>query len=296
VNGFFGWLSRQRFDRPPGPTGWLDLPIRRAMAAELPTYRAAWRREQEPARPIFLYKAWLDLLGVFPAYVAQEIGDCTSQGFGRGWDLLQAVEVALGRQSTYREVWTEYLYGASRRAAGLLGTSGDGSFGSATAKAAIETGVVPRLRPYSGETAKSWGYYGPPADLAVEARPLGSVALIETWADLVSALWNGYPVAVCSDRGFTLERDREGFCAPRGQWAHCMLIGGAKFGRRPGACILQSWGPDVPGGPLADGQPSFSFWADKEVVERMLAQGDTFALSDSPELSPRNLPGSYTRW
>ena len=52
------------------------------------------------------------------------------------------------------------------------------------------------------------------------------------------------------------------FCEASGTWGHCMLLAGVRFDR-PGACIIQSWGPDVPDGPTDLGQPDFSFWADK---------------------------------
>lgn len=284
----FGWLKRP--STAPGPTGWLDMPIRHVVARSLPRYRQEWVRDQEPAKPILLYRAWSDLLGGYPKYKPQEVGDCTSQGWGRGWDLLEAVEIALGRQSTYKETYTEFFYAASRQVGGILGPS-DGCFGSACAKAAITIGTVARTAPYSGQTAKSWGYYGPPAELLPQAKTLGGVALIDSWNSLVSALWNGFPVAICSDQGFTMERDKEGFCQPRGTWNHCMLVAGAKCDRRPGALVCQSWGPNVPTGPLALDQPDFSFWADRQVIERILSQGDSFALMDAPELDgSRNLP------
>ncbi len=64
----------------------------------------------------------------------------------------------------------------------------------------------------------------------------------------MAALSNGYPVTICTGQGFVLTRDADGFCSPKGTWGHCMLIGGVRFDR-PGACILQSWGRDVPDGP-----------------------------------------------
>lgn len=291
MNGFFGWLNRQKFNPPPGKTGWLDIPVRHMLAQTLPRYRRGWIQDHEPSKPILLYKAWLDQLGRFPAYKAQEIGDCVSQGWGRGWDLLEAVEIALGKgQSTYAETFTEFFYAAARQVGGLLGND-DGCFGSAAAKAAITIGNVSRTQPYSGQTAKSWGYYGPPAELLPQAKTLGGVALIQDWPSLVSALWNGFPVAVCSNQGFTMERDKEGFCQPRGTWGHCMLITGVRFGRRPGANIWQSWGPGVPSGPLALDQSDNSFWADRQVIEHMLSQADSFALMDAPELDgSRKLP------
>lgn len=295
MSGLFGWINRRIPNPPRGPTGWLDIPVRRQVAATLPQYRRGWVQDVEPSKPILLYRAWYDLLKAYPPYPAQQIGDCVSFGHSHGWDLLQAVEVALGNQETYNETFTEFMYGASRKVGGILGNQ-DGSFGSAAAKAAITIGHVPRTMAYSGQTAKSWGYYGPPDELVSQAVKLGGVALIKDWPTLVSALWNGFPVPICSDQGFAMERDKDGFCAPRGTWNHCMLIAGAQFGRRPGALILQSWGPNVPSGPIGLDAPDFGFWADRNVVERILSQGDSFALMNAPELSgPRLLPPDWTR-
>jgi len=278
-----------------GPTGWIDDPNRHALAATMPKFAESWKLTVEPTKPALLYKAYLDVLsGQFPPYVAQQIGDCVSQGWGRGNDMLQCVELALGwDQSTYQETYTEFAYGSMRQVGGHLGFF-DGSYGSAAAKAAVTVGYVPRSAPYSGSTAKSWGRTGPPRELVALAKKLGGVARIVDWPGLVSAVCNGMPVAICSNQGFTMTRDRDGFCRASGSWAHCMLIGGVRFDR-PGACILQSWGPDNPTGPTSLDQPSFSFWAERNVVEGILAQGDSFALMKAPEFTPRNLPGSYTR-
>ena len=139
---------------------------------------------------------------------------------------------------------------------------------------------------------------GPPACPAeiksrAAAFKLGSAALVSTWAELVGSLSSGYPVTICSNQGFTLHRDQDGFCSARGKWGHCMLIAGVRFDRE-GACILQSWGPSEPDGPLTLEQPTFSFWADRKVVERILAEGDSWALSRSPDFITRPLPEHWT--
>ena len=90
---------------------------------------------------------------------------------------------------------------------------------------------------------------------------------------------------ICSEKGFTLVRDAQGFCVESGTWGHCMLIAGLRFDR-PGACMVQSWGPDVPTGPTVLGQPPFSFWADRNTIAAMLAEGDTWAIRDTPSFIP----------
>jgi hypothetical protein len=183
--------------------------------------------------------------------------------------------------------------------AGILAEA-DGGYGAAVCKAMTSVGTVSRamLGPsdgtYSGTRAESWGRTGPPADLVAVARnfKLGMAALVSSWTELVAAITNGYPVTICCDQGFTLERDAQGFVAPDKEWGHCMLIAGVRFDR-PGACILQSWGPDVPTGPTSLGQPDWSFWVDRTSIESILNEGDSWALSKAPVFFPRELPAAW---
>jgi hypothetical protein len=292
---------------PCGLGGWLGVDaIQQACARRFPSlsvaapklvaYGASPLFGCDPARPpILLYKAWRDVLGQEPDYPSQQIGDCVSFGHGHASDLLQCVEITLGEQAGYRETDTEFIYATSREVVGILGDA-EGSYGAAAVKAMTTIGLVSREMlgdhgSYSGARAQEWGRTGaPPALKSLAARfRLGSAALVQTWDELVGALTNGYPVTICTDQGFRLTRDAEGFCEPEGTLGHCMLIAGLRFDRE-GACIMQSWGPDVPGGPRALGQPSFSFWADQRVIEAMLAQGDSWALCSAPEFVTRSLP------
>ena len=72
-----------------------------------------------------------------------------------------------------------------------------------------------------------------------------------------------------------------------------MFIAGVRFDRS-GACIIQSWGPDCPTGPTAMAQPNFSFWADQHIIERILSQGDSWALSKAPAFQKRDVPPAWT--
>lgn len=50
---------------------------------------------------------------------------------------------------------------------------------------------------------------------------------------------------------------------------------------KDGALILNSWGPGYLGGDTyTPDQPAGSFYADRATVERMLAQGDSYAIGD----------------
>ncbi|MDG3005514.1 hypothetical protein [Paludisphaera mucosa] len=283
--------------------GWLGSDgVQQSFASRRPTLSGAapWLvGDEADGKPILLYKALRDVLGAYPNYPAQQIGDCVGFGHGHGLDMLQCVEIALGEASGFRESSTEFIYAISREVAGILGRR-DGSYGSAAVSAMSTIGVLSREMlgsdgTYSGNRARSWGCYGVPAEIKSKAvgMRLGSSARVATWADLIAALKNGYPVTICSSLGFTLSRDSMGFCDPKGTWGHCMLIGGLRFDR-PGACILQSWGPDQPTGPLALEQPSYSFWADRAAIEGILAQGDSWTLCRAPEFAARSLPEHWS--
>ena len=251
-------------------------------------------------RTILLYKAYKEVNGgSYIDYPAQTIGDCVSQGFGHGTDLLEAVQIALGHKSAeFKQTATEAIYGMARVDVGGGQLWGDGAVGAWGAKAVSTIGTVARdvVGPYDGRRARLWGSRGVPSEIkaAAAGHKVETVSLVSTYEELEDALANGYPVPVCSDQGFKGTRDADGFCAPEGTWGHCMLIVGVRSGDRPGACIFQSWGPDTPDGPVALDQPTNSFWADREVVSAMLAMGDSWAISDFDGYPVRSLPATWT--
>jgi hypothetical protein len=252
---------------------------------------------EEPTQPVLLYKAFQEVIGHDPDYPAQEIGDCVSFGHSHGNDLSQCIEIALGEDAEFQQTDTEFLYGVAREVANMLGPD-DGCYGSAAVKAMTTIGMVSRPMlgsdgAYSGRRAKSWGMNGAPQELkdAAGEYKLGAAAAVTTWDELVAAMQSGYPVTICTGQGFTMTRDEQGFCSPSGTWGHCMCIGGLRFDR-PGACILQSWGRMKPSGPTDLDQPDWSFWVDRNTISRILAEGDSWALSKSPAFKKRDLP----RW
>ena len=209
------------------------------------------------------------------------------------------MQIATGlKDESFHQTATEAIYGLARvDVGGQRGSYSDGAVGAWAAKAVSTIGTVDRdiLGPYDGKRAKDWGAKGVPASVKSKAgqHKVKSVSLVSTYEELEDALANGYPVPVCSNQGFTLERDEEGFCKAKGKWGHCMLIVGVRAGDRPGACIFQSWGPEMPSGPLALDQPPNTFWADRDVVAKMLAMEDSWALSQFEGYPGQSIP---ERW
>jgi hypothetical protein len=290
----------------PIPGGWIRNPdeVERLLATlSRPLFRQAapGLGGSGTDRTVLLYKAFQEVnRDSYFDYPAQTIGDCVSHGFGHGIDLLEAVQIAIHRQAdVFQQTATEAIYGMARvDVGGQRGSYSDGAVGAWAARAVSTIGTVDRevVGPYDGQRAKEWGAVGVPPEIEAKAaqHKVRTVSLVSTYEELEDALANGYPVPVCSDQGFTLRRDVDGFCQPEGSWGHCMLIVGVRAGERPGACIFQSWGPDVPTGPLGLDQPPNSFWADREVVARMLALQDSWALSRFDGYPDQAIPGRWS--
>lgn len=281
--------------------GWVDHPDRyqmvRTFAPPLAQSSPALM-EAPPVENSLLYKAWKDVNGSYPSYVAQQIGDCTSFGSGHANDLSMAIEMVLGTPWVWEETCTEAIYGMGREIAGMLG-GGDGCYGVAVAKALVTMGAVPRslVGPYSGQRAKDWGRSGVPADIkkAAADHKLGNAALVTSLAELDAALANGYPAAGGFSQGFTMHRDSNGMCSQSGRWGHeeCFCAKRVRNGQAE-YLLLQSWGDNVPDGPLSDDQPSFSFWVTANAMSSILSQQDTLVFSGAAGFQKRTIPDSWT--
>jgi hypothetical protein len=287
----------------PLPTGWLHAPeeveaVLSTMPRPLFASAAPGIRGSGRGKTTLLYKAWKDVLGDYFPYPAQTIGCCVSRAFAAGVDLLECVEISVGREAeTFTPTSHEAIYGLARvDVGGQRGSYQDGAVGAWAAQAVTELGTVSQdvVGPYSDALAREWGAVGVPDEVKARAvqHKVRTASLVQTYAELEDALANGYPVTVCSSQGFTLERDAQGFCRPEGQWFHAMLFAGVRTDR-PGVLTVQSWGSSVPSGPLDLDQPSNSFWADRDVVESMLSMRDSWSLSSFSGYPSRALPASW---
>ena len=284
---------------PPPPAcgefGWVHDPEAvQAVTAALPfpafADSEAFRAEYTGPEDVFLWDACRKVTGdVLPARDQESVGSCVSFGTASAIEHLICVQIASGANEEFRPLAQEVIYGGSRVEVGGGRIRGDGSVGAWAAKFVQDWGVVPRgvhgshdLTEYDVRRCREYGSRGVPDDLEPLARdhPVVTVSKVGTWEECRAAIRNGYPIAVCSDQGFSMRRDADGFCPPRGTWMHCMAIVGVKGGDRPGAFVLNSWGPTAHTGPAGAGNPSpAGFWADAKVVDRMLRQGDSWAFS-----------------
>lgn len=182
----------------------------------------------EEEKDAFLYKACQVLHGKnLPAHF-QKDGTCVGQGWSAGVDDLQCVEIVSGERETFKTISPAAVYAFSREIAGMLG-GGAGSYGGAAAKAVSQWGTVSCED--SGDKVDDdrlgteWGRKGAPAKIKELAKDhiVKTVTLVKTAEECRAALQNGYPVPVCSNQGFSMQRDSEGYCRPQGSWAHCVL-------------------------------------------------------------------------
>lgn len=226
----------------------------------------------------------------------QLIGDCVGAGHKQALDYLQCVKAAIG-EAEYKPIFSPYHYACGRVIIGRGQIRGpDGSVGAWQVEALKEYGAIncdeEGLPAYNESVIRAWAVKKPATkylDIG-KTHLLGEAAQVTTYAEARDAIANGYPVTVCSNRGFQMRPRVEGgkhWGIPSGEWNHCMCFiavddtvtcpsfaGGGK-----GALyLLNSWGPDAHGQP-ADDAPPGGFWISSKIAESMLKQEDSFALS-----------------
>jgi hypothetical protein len=229
--------------------------------------------------------------GKYPNVNQKNVGCCVGTGWKHCADVVQATAIAGGAQFEWKPICAEAIYGGSRVEVGGGRISGDGSLGAWAAKWSRERGgLLPMekigahdLTVFDPLRARDWGRRGVPDELEPFAKthPVKGCALVTSWTDVKRSVQQGYPVAVCSDQGFRMERDATGRARPQGVWPHCLALVAVRSGPNEGAFLLNSWGDQAHTGPVwPPDMPVAGFWADASVIDRMVRQGDSFALAD----------------
>lgn len=289
---------------PPRLTGWVPRPADSARAAaRIRNLLPSLARDGEGrGRTVCLHTIWQRAADrAFPVWT-QGIGDCVGQGWALALTVLLGVRAARRRQDDLPtlDVASEPIYAGSRVEIGQRQVGrDDGSVGAWAARWVVEYGVLYRL-PYHGQgvdlstysprLARQWGWDGVPDPLEPIARqrPIGTAQLVTSYEQARDwiATTQG-PVVACSDQGFDDRRDAQGFAKPQGTWNHCMcFVAVDDSGRRPGLLCCNSWGPSWISGPTRLDQPPGSFWVEADVADRMLAQNDSFGVSDLTPVDP----------
>lgn len=275
--------------------GWIDNPAAvDAVAATLETpvfgETPAGRDPAPLPDTVCLWQACRKLLGdLIPPRDQGAVGSCVAFGTVAAVEHTLCAEIAAGDLDGFRDLATEIVYAGSRVEVGGGRLRGDGSIGAWAAEFVRRWGVLDRgvhgkldLTTYSARLCRQLGAAGVPDGLEAACRehPVEGISRVDSFDAACRALASGYAVAVCSNQGFTMKRDRDGFCAPRGVWNHCLgLVGYTRVGRA-GGFLLNSWGGEAHTGPSGLGNPSpAGFWAEAAVLDRMLRQRDSWAFS-----------------
>lgn len=263
---------------------------------------------------------WAYLTWAFPNYRrgAQALGSCVGWGAELACTILTCKHAKKkNRKSLALEVSTESCYGGSRceaRGKTFAGWS-DGSYGAAAAKFVNEWGVLYRknyaeitgnpehdLRKYDGKKEKNWGAYGNGGqndknklDEVAREHPVKTISQVNSFDDVAAAIAGSQAsVTIASNYGAgSMRRNKYGECGWTSNWSHQMMLSAIRFGQRPGALCMQSWGPNSASGPMGDeytenlppgGTPKniagFSWWVPAEIVDRICRSGDCWAMSD----------------
>jgi hypothetical protein len=243
---------------------------------------------------VFLYEALLKLMPSWQRGSQGSVGSCVGWASALCVDILAACDIVYRKEA---EVWggrtiEASLYGLSRVEARGQRTNngGDGSTGFHAAKSIRDYGCLhygqdyggTRFDSHSSQRERDWGRNGLPDVLEpfAKERRATETTLCTSFMDVAKSVSNGYAVCVCSMQGFSMSRDEDGFCRPGGTWPHAMCICGIRWGKRPGALIVNSWGSSNTVGkhyPANIPEPVrvCSFWADADVIDRMCS-GDTY--------------------
>lgn len=277
-------------------SGWLgpkavrqSLHLPRNSIAKFPQLHGTGNSKQ-----VLLWKFLEHHEGPFQPY-HQEHGDCVGQAAGLGATTLSAVQAYHRANEEFRGHFsTEVAYAGSRIEVGGVRRGTGGSLCIWASEFLNRWGAVLRgkygpydITNYNVDLAIEWGRGGGdgvPADLEriAKDRPVKAFAQVNSWDAACDAIANGYPILIGSNQGFETTTDSEGFLAPSGFWNHAMLLWGCDtLSSRQGGCIANSWGTQwINARQHKLGTPSGCFWADAYVIDRMLKQGDSYALSN----------------
>jgi hypothetical protein len=246
---------------------------------------------------------------------SQPIGSCVGWGWAMSVDILAAADIVLRKEA---EVWggrtiEASIYGVSRVEARGRSSApgGDGSTGFHAAKAVRDWGTlhygqqygsVRFNRQFTGTQERAWGRDGMPDELEPYARQrrCSEVTLVRSFDDCAKAISNGYPVAFCSMRGFSMRfTDRGslggGWLTPAGSWAHCMMGCSLRWDR-PAILVPNSWGNCYSGKVderLPEAFQRSSGWVDAEVIDSMCRGNDSYAIAGFSGFKPTTLPTDW---
>lgn len=279
--------------------GWIpDQKSYDELAAECP-FRVGdlMASDGDDLSEVLLFDSELQVDGKYRKTHWQKRNSCTSHGIGGAIDQAQYVELAYNNADfMYEEAATEVIYGGAVVNVGRS-RGDDGAVvsyglrfcqqGYAVRGVYKADGKTINLREYSADNDLYFCTKGVSQEMLKYCdRKIGTLIPIQSVEDAVKCLKKRIPIVNGSNQGFSSARDKQGFCTPRGSWAHCTFWNGFIDGKRPGINYQQSWGPNQPTDEgnvvLPSGRelqlPQGNFFVDLDVIGRMIRQGETFGV------------------
>ena len=243
-----------------------------------------------------------------PDYNQGQVGSCVGFGTTKAVEYVSLYEIGvLKDKEEFKTLAQEVTYGLSRVEIGGGKIVGDGSIGAWAAKAVTQYGVVARgkygdldLTAYNESQCRKLGKYGLNKDMESVAKqhPIKAFTKITNFQDACVALAQGYFILVCSGQGFKSTRDDAGFAAASGSWGHCQVASGyvkkGKYSPKNGIILDNSWGSNW----IKGGKPKFAmndgaYLVEESVINKMLAEGDSFALSGFQGFPKRQIDWNF---
>lgn len=247
------------------------------------------------------------LLQLMPEWkrLSQPIGSCVGWGTALSCDVLACCDVLFrGEPEKFGGRTLEasvYAFSRVESRGQSRNLGGDGSTGFHAAKAVKDWGTLhygidyngQSFNTVSGELEKSWGRDGVPDNLEpfAKKRRVTEVTMIKNFSQFAASVQNGFPVFICSSRGFNMTM-KDGWLSPSGTWMHCMMGLGVRWDR-PGGFIPNSWGECYRGS--VDSRLPAQFqrcggWVDAKVLDDMLSQEDSYAIAGYTGFERTDLP------
>lgn len=283
---------------PQGAESFVSSLPNPTLAEAAPSFRAIENKD------VFLGTYLLQLMPEWKR-LSQPIGSCVGWGAALACDVLAACDILLRNEpETFGGRTLEasiYAFSRVEARGQSRNLGGDGSTGFHAAKSVRDFGTLhygvdyngKKFTEVSGSLEKSWGRDGVPNDLEpfAKKRTVREVTLVKTFEQYAASIQNGYPVFICSNRGFGMTM-KNGWLTPSGIWMHCMMGCGVRWDR-PGGFVPNSWG-ECYRGSVDDRLPSqfqrSGGWIEADVLESMLSQGDSYAIAGYNGFEPTNLP------
>lgn len=190
--------------------------------------------------------------------IPQATGDCVSTAFLRLVLLSAANQILKDSFEECQWLFSPYHYATGRV---LIGKNqlrgGAGSVGGWQFEAASKYGWIDYETAgieYSKGVADAWGddkkFQGKSFRdfmASAEGQKLLQWARTQSWNETRDAMYHGYPLEICSNTGYTMKPNKDGFHLPSGSWPHALtLFAYWENCKVPCVGILNSWG-DVHG-------------------------------------------------